>query len=158
MLSAQAAPTASRIGDLQIGVGFSTAIPDYTQKNFNGIGAYFDFDFAPHLGVEGEFHYVKSPDPAGYYEKTYEIGGRYHRTHGRLVPYAKGMYGRGVFNYQYGVANLAYNMLAGGIGVDYKLKSYVNLRADYEYQHWLGFQGDSLTPQVFTFGAAYHFR
>jgi hypothetical protein len=157
MLSAQSSPTASNIGDLQIGVGFSTAIPDYSTDKFNGIGAYADFDFTPHWGIEGEFHYVKGPAPVDMYEKTYEIGGRYHRTYGRVVPYAKAMYGRGVFNYQYGVANLAYNMFAGGAGIDYKLLRHVNLRADFEYQHWLGFPYGGLNPVVFTFGGAYHF-
>jgi opacity protein-like surface antigen len=158
LLHAQASPTASRLGDLQIGAGFSTANPDYSPSRFNGFAVYADFDFTQHLGVEAEFHYVKGPSPDDFYEKTYEVGGRYHRTYGRIVPYAKGMVGRGVFNFQYGIANLAYNMFAGGIGVDYKLKPYLNLRADYEYQHWMGFPPDGLTPQVLTFGAAYHFH
>ena len=28
---------------------------------------------------------------------------------------------------------------------------------DYEYQHWFGFQQNSLTPQLITVGVAYHF-
>jgi hypothetical protein len=157
MLSAQSSPTASRIGDLQIGAGFSTAIPDYTNDRFNGLGVYVDFDLTTHWGVEGEFHYVKGPAPLDLYEKTYEIGGRYHRTYGRVVPYAKAMVGRGVFNYQYGIANLAYNMFAGGAGVDYKLRRHINLRGDFEYQRWIGFPPNGLTPLVFTLGGAYHF-
>ena len=39
MLSAQATPTASGIGDLQIGAGYSIAFPDYTSERFKGIGA-----------------------------------------------------------------------------------------------------------------------
>jgi hypothetical protein len=32
------------------------------------------------------------------------------------------------------------------------------VRADWEYQKWFSFQGSSLTPNMVTLGAAYHFR
>ena len=159
MLRGQAAPTATRAGDLKIGGGFSTADSDYG-KRFNGGAAYFDFDFLKHVGVTGEFHFVK--DNNDLYEKTYEVGGRYFREYGRFVPYAKVLYGRGVFNFPVNPdgfrANLAYNLIAAGIGTDYKVKPYLYVRADWEYQQWLSFQGSSLTPNIFTFGAAYRFR
>lgn len=176
-LHAQAIATATRRGDAQIGVGYSNVTPDYTQDRFNGIAVYGDFDFSSHFGIEGEFHYAKSPnkDPAvnPIYEKSYEIGGRYHRTYNRFVPYAKVMYGRGVFNFPYykvqtsynppafsysPSANLAYNLVAAGVGVDYRLTRILNVRADYEYQRWLGFPKSGLTPSLLTFGIAYHFR
>jgi hypothetical protein len=159
MLQAQAAPAGSRLGDLKIGGGFSTANSDYYLR-FNGGAAYFNFDFRPHLGVEGGFHFVKGADDI--YEKTYEVGGRYFRTYRKFVPYAKVMYGRGVFNYpplgDGFRANLAYNLVAGGVGVDYKVKPWLYARADWEYQNWFGFQGSSLTPNIVTVGAAYRFR
>lgn len=155
-LQAQAVPTASRLGDLQIGAGFGIANSDYSSNRFKGIAAYTTFDFKPHFGVEADFRLLKGPD--SLYEKTYEIGGRYHRTYGRFVPYGKIMIGRGVFNFQKDIANLAYNMYAVGAGVDYKLVPSVNLRADYEYQHWSGFPPHGLTPNVLTLGAAYHFH
>ena len=75
------------------------------------------------------------------------------------------MYGRGVFNYQFDVANLAYNMADAGVGVDVNVTRRINVRADYEYQQWFGFRGNlndpdssTLSPQVFTIGAAYHFQ
>jgi hypothetical protein len=159
MLHAQATPAGARAGDLKIGGGYSSANSDYGGR-YNGGAAYFDFDFLPHIGVEGEFHFVK--DPSDLYEKTYEIGGRYFRTYGRFVPYAKVMYGRGVFNFpplgDGFRANLAYNLIAGGIGVDYKVKPYLYVRADWEYQTWFGFQNSSLSPNIVTIGAAYHFK
>jgi hypothetical protein len=160
IVHAQALPTGSRVGDLKIGGGFSTANSDYGDR-YNGGAAYFDFDFRPHLGVEGEFHFVK--DPSDLYEKTYEVGGRYFRTYKkRWVPYAKVMYGRGVFNFpplgDGFRANLAYNLVAGGVGVDYKAKPWLYVRADWEYQKWFGFQNSSLSPSILTIGAAYHFR
>lgn len=158
-LHAQAVPAGSRVGDLKIGGGFSTANSDYGGR-YNGGAAYVDFDFLPHIGVEGEFHFVK--DPSDLYEKTYEVGGRYFRTYKRFVPYAKIMYGRGVFNFPPlggGFrANLAYNLVAGGIGVDYKVKPWLYARADWEYQNWFGFQNSSLSPSILTVGAAYRFR
>jgi hypothetical protein len=160
MLHAQAAPTASRSGDLKIGGGFSSADSDYGTTRFNGGAAYFDFDFMPHIGVEGQFHYVSSQNDL--YEKTYEVGGRYFRTYGKFVPFAKLMYGRGVFNFpplpNGARANLAYNLAAGGIGVDYKVLPYIYVRADWEYQHWFGFANSSLSPNILTLGAAYHFK
>jgi hypothetical protein len=159
LLNAQAAPTATRLGDFKIGGGFSTADSDYGDR-FNGGAAYFDFDFRPHLGVTGEFHFVK--DQNDLYEKTYEVGGRYFREYRRFVPYAKVLYGRGVFNFPVNPdgfrENLAYNLIAAGGGTDYKVKPYLYVRADWEYQQWFSFAGSSLTPNIFTFGAAYRFR
>ena len=160
MLHAQAETTASRLGDLKIGGGFSSANSDYGGR-YSGGAAYVDFDFLPHIGVEGEFHFVK--DSSDLYEKTYEAGARYHRIyHRKFVPYAKAMYGRGVFNYP-ALAdgfrpNLAYNLVAGGIGVDYRAKPYLYVRGDWEYQNWFGFQNSSLSPSILTIGAAYRFR
>ncbi len=163
MVHAQATPTASRWGDLQIGAGYSFAHSDYSPDLYHGFGIYTDFDFTRHLGVEAEFHFNKSSSPAQYYEKTYEIGGRYFRTYGRVSPYAKIMIGRGVFNYANNSANLAYNMAAGGGGADIRIKRYLNFRGDVEYQYWSGFennlgQANGLTPFVTTIGLAYHFR
>jgi len=158
-LHAQALPAGSRLGNLKIGGGFSTANSDYGDR-YNGGAAYFNFDFRPHIGVEGEFHFVK--DSNDLYEKTYEVGGRYFRTYKRFVPYAKVMYGRGVFNFPLlpdgAQPNLAYNLIAVGIGTDYKIKPWLYARADWEYQSWFGFQNSSLSPSILTIGAAYRFR
>ncbi len=116
MLHAQASPTASRAGDLKIGGGWSNANTDYVPNRVNGGTAYVDFDFREHLGIEGEFHFVKD-STTNIYEKSYLIGGRYFRTYKKFVPYGKVMYGRGVFNFaqdRVTTANLAYNMFVGG--------------------------------------------
>ena len=159
MLHAQSEPTAVRPLDLKIGGGFSSAHSDYADR-YNGGAAYFDLDFLPNIGVEGEFHFVK--DPSDLYEKTYEVGGRYFRTYGKFVPYAKVMYGRGVFNFpplpDGFRPNLGYNLIAAGIGTDFKVNRYFSARVDWEYQTWLGFQNSSLSPNILTVGAAYHFK
>jgi hypothetical protein len=68
------------------------------------------------------------------------------------------MYGRGVFNFQNNVANLAYNMFAGGAGTDIRINRFLNARADFEYQDWFGFPPHGLSPMVGTAGIAYHFH
>jgi hypothetical protein len=76
------------------------------------------------------------------------------------------MYGRGVFNYPplFGdpklgpIANLAYNIFAIGAGVDYHVVPSLNVRAEYEYQQWLSFPPNGLTPRIFSVGMAYRFH
>lgn len=156
---AQANPTGVRKAALQVGAGFSNANTDYVPQRVNGTTIYADYDFFHHLGLEGEFRYLKDGS-TNIYEKTYEAGPRYSRTYGRFSPYVKGLYGRGVFNFTYRgerTANLAYNMVAAGGGVDYRLLRHVNLRGEYEYQHWFSFPPHGLTPSAFTVGGAYRF-
>jgi opacity protein-like surface antigen len=157
-LRAQAVATAGRAADLQIGIGVVLAHPGYDNNlNFKGGALYLDLDPRAHWGGEFVLHQIYTPETDHVYERTYEIGPRYVRTYGRLRPYAKLMYGRGVFNYTNDIANLGYNLFAAGGGTDYQLTRRINLRADYEYQRWLSFPAGSLTPQLLTIGVAYHF-
>ena len=156
-LYSQALPTASRTADVQIGAGYSIARPDYVQQTFPGFAAYADFDFRPHIGVEGEFHQVYSTNGDQSYERTYAIGGRYFRTYGALVPYVKAMVGRGDFNYPFGQTELGYNLFAAGVGADFKLGPWLRVRGEYEFQKWSSFPNGGFTPQIVTIGAAYHF-
>lgn len=163
--SAQAVYTAQRAADLQVGGGFSIGNADYDRPTIRGGSFYASYDFKPHFGIELDFHQMNATSPSTLYERSYEVGGRYVRHYGIFNPYVRLMYGRGVFNYEYNVANLAYNMADGGIGVDINVARRVNVRADYEYQQWFGFRGNlnnpgssTLSPQVFTIGAAYHFQ
>jgi len=156
-LLAQSLPTAKRAADLQIGGGFVIDSPDYSRKKLKGFAFYTTLDLTSHLGGEFVIHQANSSAEDNIYERTYEIGPRYHRDYGRFSPYVKAMYGRGVFNYPNNVANLAYNMFAFGVGTDVKIKPWLNVRADYEYQDWMSFPPTGLSPQVITIGAAYHF-
>ena len=125
-------------------------------ENFKGYGFYATYDFKYHVGIEGEFHQINDPDSTeGIYERTYEIGPRYVLRYGRYNPYAKLMYGRGIFNYPNLVdgvsntptptANIAYNIGAIGAGLDYRVLIGMNVRAEYEYQQWFGFPPNGLT-------------
>ncbi len=156
-LLGQSRPTASREADAQIGVGYTLARPGYVQQTFQGIAAYADFDWNRHLGVEGEFHQANSTNGDQSYQRTYEVGGRYFRDCGLLVPYAKAMYGRGDYIYPTGQTGVSYNFFAAGAGADFKLGMYLRIRGEYEFQKWSTFQNGGLTPQLFTIGVAYHF-
>ncbi len=152
-LDAQATPAASRAADLQVGVGYTFAKPGYVPQIAQGFTAYADLDLTLHLGIEADFHQASGV----FSQKTYEIGGRYFRTYGRIVPYAKGMVGRGVFDYPNGGASLAYNIFSAGVGLDFKLSNQLHLRGEYEFQKWAGFQNGSIDPHLVTVGVAYHF-
>jgi len=67
------------------------------------------------------------------------------------------MYGRGDFNYPHNLADLSYNMFAGGAGADVKVGEHLRVRGEYEFQKWTSFPNGGLTPQLVTFGVAYHF-
>jgi hypothetical protein len=156
-LSGQSVSTASRRADLQLGVGFVALKSDYGPETFKGGAFYTTLDFTNHLGGEFVIHQANTPNSDSLYERTYEIGPRYVRHYGIFSPYVKGMYGRGVFNFPNNEANLAFNMFAGGAGVDIRVLPYLNVRGDFEYQDWFYFPAQGLTPRVFTIGVAYHF-
>lgn len=164
LLRAQEIPTEERAGELQIGLGYSKASPDYSEHTFSGLSLYGDYDFRDHWGIEGDFHYVKEDNDnkgaqQNMYEKTYEIGPRYLWHISRFDPYVKILLGRGVFNYPNNTANLAYNMYAFGGGVDIRVKPYLNVRLiDVELQKWGSFPPSGLSPKVYTFGVAYRFH
>ncbi len=153
----QAGPTASRRADLQIGAGFVLDQSDYNPTALKGGAFYTTFDLTNHLGAEFNIHQANSSAGDSLYERTYEIGPRYIRHYGPFSPYAKAMYGRGVFNFPKNVANLAYNMFAFGAGTDVRILPYLNIRFDYEYQDWLSFPPQGLNPQMYMIGVAYHF-
>ena len=142
----QAAYTATRAGDLQVGAGVSFGNSNYntpelggTGESLRGFDLYSTFDFKPHFGVEVSFRQTKPSYGEQVYERTYQIGGRYVYPFHRFNPYAKALYGRGVFNYPQNIANLAYNLYSIGAGVDLRVLENVNLRVDYEHAHWFGF-------------------
>jgi hypothetical protein len=167
-LHGQARPAADRLGDLQVGVSYSSADSDYLPNRIRGLGFYSDFDFRYHWGAEFSFHQLDDPNSI-VYERTYEVGGRYilRPRLQHVTPYLKAMYGRGVFNFpppyappypqNLPAANLAYNLVGLGGGVDFAVHPRVNVRVEYEWQKWFSFPPNGLNPQLITFGAAYHF-
>jgi opacity protein-like surface antigen len=157
---AQSKTTASRAGDLQIGGGFVFARSGYnfTPIKLIGGGLYTTFDVRSHWGGEFDFRHVKASRDSTIYERTYEIGPRVFIARGPMIPYAKVMYGRGVYNFSNNIANVAYNIYTFGGGADFQVRRSINVRADYEYQNWMGFPLGTLHPSVVTIGVAYHFH
>jgi len=157
---AQALPTASRIGDLQIGAGFAFGSSSYNfnRTSLTGGAFYADFNNRAHWGYEADFRQVSPSSDSTVYQRSYEIGPRVFVHRGRLAPYGKLLIGRGVYNFSGNVANIAYNLYTIGGGADFSLTPTLNLRADYELQNWLGFPLATLHPNLFTIGVAYHFR
>lgn len=149
---------------MQLGAGYSLASPDYAQKRIQGYTIYGTFDFTRHLGIEGDIHRVNIITPTDISENSYLLGPRYVFPIGRFRPYAKGLLGIGQFSTDYDpgehIPNFSehHKMYALGGGLDYRLRRHVNVRADFESQHWPGFRKNGLTPYVFTLGAAYNFH
>lgn len=161
---AQAIPTATRSGSLQLGLGATYARPDYGRKGIEGVTVYGDYDFSRHFGVEGDLHFVTLFTPEDIAENTYLIGPRYRFQYRRLTPYAKAMFGFGQFKYQYPsiygkASTYTYGVYSFGGGLDLRATRHINVRAfDFEYQKWPGYPVHGLSPIVMTVGAAYTFH
>jgi len=157
---AQSRPTATRAGDLQLGGGLVFARSNYNFNPMTLIGGtgYVCFDPKTHYGGEFNFHNLTSSQDSTVYERTYEVGPRVDLVHGATVPYAKFLYGRGVYNFSNNIANVAYNIYTVGGGADFRVLPSMNIRADYEYQTWPGFPLKTLHPSVITIGVAFHFH
>ena len=97
ILHAQAIPTESRLGDLKIGGGVlhrRLGLLPPVQRRRRLLQLRLS---SPHWRRRASF--ISSRALEYLYEKTYEVGGRYYRIYRKFVPYAKVMYGRGVFNF-----------------------------------------------------------
>jgi hypothetical protein len=156
---AQSKPTASRTADLQVGGGlvFAHSAYNFTPISLIGGAGYFTVDWRTHWGVEGDFRHARASSDTTIYERTYEVGPRLFMTRGSMTPYAKIMFGRGVYNFHHSIANVAYNLYSYGGGADFRVARSLNVRADYELQNWMGFPLGTLHPSVITLGVAYHF-
>ncbi|HXE07813.1 MAG TPA: outer membrane beta-barrel protein [Acidobacteriaceae bacterium] len=156
----QSKPTASRMADLQVGGGlvFAHSGYNFTPISLIGGAGYFTLDWRTHWGIEGDFRHARATADTTVYERTYEIGPRLYMTRGRMTPYAKIMFGRGVYNFHNTIANVAYNIYSYGGGADFRVARSLNVRADYELQNWIGFPLGTLHPSVITMGVAYHFN
>lgn len=160
---AQALPTATARGSLEAGMGYSIASPDYGQKTIAGVSGWAAFDFGLHAGVEADVHYIALVTPLDLAENTYLIGPRIILPYHRVKVYGKVLAGYGdlvIQEYQDNIGRAAgfYFTYAGGGGIDIRATEHITVRAiDIEAQKWPNY-GNGLSPIVYTFGAAYHFR
>lgn len=156
----QASAAASRPADIQVGGTFSFVDSDYLPNKIHAFGFYGNIDVNEHWGLDLNFHQANDSNDTKVYERTYEIGAKYSILHyrDRITPYVRADYGRGVFNFPQDAGNLAYNMMVGAAGADFRVHPRVNVRVEYEYQDWFSGPGlsNGLTPTMVTIGVAYH--
>ena len=164
---AQAVPTASAVASFQAGVGYTIAKPDYGQKNITGATIFADYDLGLHLGIEADAHIVELNTPTDIAENTYMGGLRYiYPVHNRMFKfYGKAMLGAANFRVletedNQGRFNGTYLAYAAGGGLDIAVNRKIVIRPiDVEYQIWPNYDnGGGLSPLLYTFGVAYHFR
>lgn len=129
------------------------------------------------LGVEAEARDIcfgrPADQPSNLAEQTGGGGAIYSWRHfPRFSPYAKFLWEHANIDFDFGIPNYGHDtrdLYAGGVGVDYRLRRNVWLRAGYEEQYWQRlFQnhkvstptGIVLRPQGVTVGVSYsvHFR
>jgi hypothetical protein len=162
-LHAQAIPAAERVAVVQVGAGLSIVQPDYNPGTLKGYSIYGDFDFTPHIGIEGDIHMANVITPSDIGESSFLLGPRFVFHRGRFHPYGKALLGLGVFTFEPVYFNSkssssTHKIYAFGGGLDIHVKRRLNVRAfDLEYQRWPGFSPNGLTPIVITIGAAYNF-
>jgi hypothetical protein len=167
---AQAIPAATRgLGQIQVGAGFSFAVPDYSATYIKGLTVYGDVDLWRRLGVEADMHYISILTPTDIGEDTYLVGPRFSVIRqGRVNAYVKALGGVGRFQYQSGTYphphTDTFGAYALGGGIDIHASRHLNIRAvDIEAQRWPGygtpgFAAHGLSPFVTTFGVAYAFH
>lgn len=155
-MHAQALPAARGGSQLLAGGFFSDFRPDYGGNQLLGVGFYADFNVGSHLSAEAEGRFLRFNQVLDVHEDTYLAGPRYRFHYRRLQPYVKILFGNGQFNFPDNFAHGGYFVFAPGGGLDMDLHHRLRWRiVDYEYQHWGGFQGGTLTPSGFSFGIAY---
>ncbi len=162
-LSGQAIATATG-KTLAVGVAYQNIDPDYGITRASGIGIFANYDFSRFVGLTAEANLQTAfSSKVPFLEHTYLFGarGEYHKR--RYLAYGKALIGDatasnntnnpGLYN-----APGSYPLVAIGGGLEMRLEHHITLRpVDYEEQHWLTYHPNSLTPHVFSFGAAYRF-
>lgn len=148
---AQVVPSAVRGPDtLWVGAEYSNytaSFPYQSGQRLQGVGAFVDFNFNEHLGIEANARFLPFGGLQGTTENSYLIGPRYRlRYLGRFQPYAQCLLGVGVIHYPFIIGNANYFDIAPGGGVNYRLSRHWLLRAEYEYQLWINSPGYSNQP------------
>lgn len=161
---AQALPTATGRGGLQVGGGATMGKPDFGQDWIGGVTIFADYNLTSHIGVEANAHILTLHTPQDLGEDTYEAGPRFFWRRNRFTLYGKAQIGYGRFIVQEiednpGKFNATSFMYSLGGGLDYDLHHHITIRAfDFEYQSWPGFANNGLSPAIGTVGIAYRFH
>jgi hypothetical protein len=136
-----------------------SVLPGYPTNKLLGIGAFADLNFKHHWGIEGEGRWLIFREVAQIHETTYLLGPRAQFRLGRLWLYGKALYGEGYFYLPYGSVAESAPVLAFGCGADYRLNQRISVRVfDGEYQKWINFQNQGISPLGASVGLAYRIR
>jgi opacity protein-like surface antigen len=126
---------------------FSASFPYQSGNRLSGIATFADLNWSTHLSVEGEAQFLRWGGFASDSENSYLAGPRYRFNRiGPLHPYAKTLIGIGHINFPYDIGNATYFAVAPGAGAAYYLRRRWLVRAEYEYQFWLGSPGYAGQP------------
>lgn len=155
---AQAVPTATIPGNVEIGGGYTNANPDYGPKRMGGFFLFADGDLWKHFGAEVNYHRISGDKPTTITENTVEVGAKYRYPIHRLSPYLKILVGAGNFAFGSSSQDGTYRIYVGGGGLDYRVTNHLVARADYEYQRWGTFPPRGLQPNLFSAGVAFRFH
>lgn len=149
---------------LWVGGEFSNFNPDYGPDRLYGLGATFDLNVTPKIGVIGEarwLHWHNSAD-GGETQSDYLAGGKYRLYKWNKFDFdAKFLVGGVWVRFPYDIGSGSYFALAPGVFADYQLTSRFRVRGGYEFQflpsapNIPGQPNNGLTPRGFTIGLEY---
>lgn len=148
---AQVVPSAYRGPDtLWVGASyqnFDASFPYQSGSRLSGAGAFVDFFWNAHLGVEGTARFLRFGGYADETESSY-LGGPVYRVRpvGRLRPFVRALIGNGRIHYPYDIGDAGYFAVAPAAGASWRLSANLSVRGAYEYQYWLNSPGYSNQP------------
>lgn len=152
-------------GVLWAGGEFSDFSPDYGSAPLFGVGASFDFNVTPKVGVVGEARWLDwhNSGDGGETQRDYLLGGKYRFYRWRKFDFnAKGMVGGVWIRFPDDIGKGSYFAYVPGGFVDYRLSNRFRVRAGYEYQilpsapNIPGQPNGGLTPHGFSLGIEYN--
>jgi Outer membrane protein beta-barrel domain len=149
---------------LWVGGEYSNFNPDYGPARLNGLGATFDLNVTPKIGVIGEarwLHFGNSAD-GGETQSDYLAGAKYRLYKWNKFDFdAKFLVGGVWIRFPGSIGSGSYFALAPGAFADYRLTSRFRVRGGYEFQflpsapNIPGQPSNGLTPRGFTIGLEY---
>lgn len=162
---AQVAPSVTGGEAVLMGGGeFSSFNPDYGGARLFGLGATFDFNLTPKVGIIGEarwLHFHNGGD-GGETQSDYLAGAKYRVWRYRKFDFdAKFLVGGVWINYPLNIGTGSYFAYAPGGFVDYRLSKRFRARGGYEFQflpsapNIPGQPNNGLQPRGWTGGIEY---
>ncbi|GGG91880.1 outer membrane beta-barrel protein [Silvibacterium dinghuense] len=139
--------------------------PYDSSYRIGGLGAYANFNWNHHLGIQGEAAWLRFQGFEGETESDYLIGPRYTFLHSpKWRPYASLEVGGVRMHYPFDIGNGSFFTLAPTGGVEYRLNTHWSTRIQYQYQylfHSPNFTDEpqfGIRPSGVQIGVAYRLR